>query len=159
MIDPMGEPLAEYVVDCLPGGGDLGAQSLRLCLRLFEDVVSEFECDIPESDSSSTEVAQAAATLLGVARWPDRHPAATGVLKVGDALVWDAFVAFAPHALDGSVWTRGDGRPFVSFADQGTSIVVRLDSDQAQLLSDDLVAPAQLVPVKEWDRRPRRDRA
>jgi len=65
-----------------------------------------------------------------------------------------AFVTFAPCALDGSVWTRGGGRPVVSFSDQGTSIVVRLDSEQAKRLSD-LVAPAQLVPVKEWRRRPR----
>jgi hypothetical protein len=154
----MGESSVEYVVDWRPWGHDLGADALRICLRLLEDAVSEFECDIPDADSSSTEVAQAAATLRGVARWPNRHPAATGVLKAGDALVWDAFVTFAPHALDGSVWTRGDGRPVVSFADQGTSVVVRLDSAEAERLAE-RVAPALLVPVEEWRRRSRQDGA
>jgi hypothetical protein len=158
MINPMSESSAEYVVDCRPCGDDGGSGALRMCLRLFENVVSEFECDIPGADSSATEVAQAAATLRGVARWPSRTPAATGVLKAGDALVWDAFVTFAPHALDGSVWTRGDGRPVVSFADQGTSVVVRLDTDQAERLADQ-VSPALLVPIKEWRRRSREDRA
>jgi hypothetical protein len=109
-------------------------------------------------DSASAEVAQAASTLRGVARWPHRHPPATGVLKAGNSLVWDAFVAFAPYALDGSLWIHGDGRPVVSFADQGTSVVVRIDADQAQRLSAS-IAPAQLVPVKDWHRRPDEDRA
>jgi hypothetical protein len=44
------------------------------------------------------------------------------------------------------------------FADQGTSVVVRIDADQAQRLSAS-IAPAQLVPVKDWHRRPDEDRA
>ncbi len=158
MVELMGESSVAYVVDWRQGANNQGADALRICLRLFEDAVSAFECDIPDVQPATTELVQAAATLLGVARWPNRQPAATGVLKAGDSLVWDAFVTIAPHAFDGSVWKHGDGRPIVSFADQGTSVVVRLDSEQAERLTA-RVAPALLVPVKEWHRRSRQDRA
>ena len=154
----MGEAVVAYVVDWRPCGSTDGTVALRQCLRLVEGNVWQFECDLPGAESDPLEVQLAAWTLTTVARWPDRMPPATGTLKPGDPTVWEAFVTFAPFALDGSVWTHGDGHPVVSFSDQGTSIVVRLDSDQAQRLSD-LVAPAQLVPAKEWDRRPRQDRA
>jgi len=154
----MGEAVVAYVVDWRPSGSTDGTDALRQCLRLIEGNVWQFECDLPDGESDPPEVQLAASTLTTVARWPDRIPPATGTLKPGDPAVWEAFVTFAPFALDGSVWTHGDGRPVVSFSDQGTSIAVRLDSDQAQRLSD-LVAPAQLVPVKEWARQRRQERA
>jgi hypothetical protein len=141
--------LSENVVD--PGSGSDDGSALRACLRFVEGWASTFECDIPEEPSDPPEVAQAAATMRRVARRSGERPPATGVLPADDSLVWNAFVTFAPHALDGSVWSSGAGGPVVIFADQGASIVVRVDPDQARRLSD-LVAPGQLVPIKEWRR-------
>jgi hypothetical protein len=149
--------LAAYVLDCAPDDRD-GA--LRSCLRCVEAAVAEFECDLPVSQSDPPEVQQSAAVLLRVARRANSPMPATGVLSAGDPAVWEAFVVFAPYALDGSVWTvGGDGRPAVSFSDVGTAVSVRLDADQHRRLLDVLPTNAVLVPGAEWRKRRRlRDR-
>ncbi len=94
--------------------------------------------------------------LLAAARRPRADLPATGDLKAHDAAVWDAFVTFAPHALDGSVWTRtGDGAPCVGFSDEGTSISVRVDRPQEGRLRSLLPDGVALVPVEEWRARTR----
>jgi len=60
---------------------------------------------------------------------------ATGLLRVGDPEVWEAFVQFAPKALDGTVWDK-HGVDIVSFADQGRVLYGRLTPEQRQLLAD-----------------------
>jgi hypothetical protein len=145
--------LANYVLDCAP---DDRHDALRSCLRGVEDAVGEFECDLPVSQSDPPEIQQAAATLLRVARKASLPMPATGILRAGDPVVWDAFVTFAPYALDGSTWTvGGDGRPAVSFSDAGSSVSLRLDSDQHRRLLDVLPATAALVPGAEWRSRRR----
>jgi hypothetical protein len=148
--------LADYVLDCAPDDRD---DALRSLLRCVEDAVAEFECDLPVSQSDPPEIQQAAAALLGVARRASLQMPATGILRAGDPVIWDAFVTFAPYAVDGSAWTvGGDGRPAVSFSDVGTSVSVRVDADQHRRLVDALPANAVLVPRAEW-RKSRRGRA
>lgn len=138
--------LSRYVVD--PTSDDDGGAVLRACLRLVAAQVSRFECDIPFEDVDAADVGQAAATLLRVAQRSGSTPPATGVLSVGDPEVWEAFVAFAPYALDGSVWSSEVAGPIVSFADRGTSIVVLLDHEEARTLADE-IAPSRLIPMHE----------
>lgn len=145
------ERAIEFVVD--PGGGADGAAVLRACLSFVADRARRAECDVPDEPDRPPAVAAAAATLLRVARHPHRRPPATGVIELADPLVREAFVAFAPHALDGSVWDR-DGGLLVTFADEAGSIVVRLDDESATRLAAH-VSPAALVPVSEWRARPR----
>jgi hypothetical protein len=150
--------LTDYVVDWSATGSGNGAEALRVCFRSVASEVSQYECDLP-TWGLDTEALQAAAVLLGVARKTHLSLPATGILKPGDAAVWDAFVIFAPHALDGSVWTAtGDGRPTVDFADEATAISVRLDAEQRERLAQDLPAGNELVPASEWRaRRKKRD--
>jgi hypothetical protein len=118
--------------------------------------VAQFECDLPVSQSDPPEVQQAAAALLRVALKASLPMPATGILKAGDPAVWEAFVTFAPYALDGSAWTvGGDGRPAVSFSDVGTAVSVRLDADQHRRLLEAQPATAELVPDAEWRKRRR----
>jgi hypothetical protein len=138
--------LSQYVVE--PASEDGAAAALRACLRFVGPQVSRFECDIPFEDAETADVAQAAATLLRVAERSGATPPATGVLTVGDPEVWAAFVTFAPYALDGSVWPSEGAGPIVSFADQGSSIVVLLDHEQARTLADQ-IAPSRLIPLAE----------
>jgi hypothetical protein len=138
----------EFVVD---RGTVSDGTALRTCLRFVEPRASTFECDLPVESDYPAEVARAAGTLSDVALRSDRRPPATGVLATGDPHVWDAFVTFAPYALDGSVWSGDRSGPIVSFADLGESIVVRLDVEEARSLAE-LLAPARLVPVEEWQR-------
>lgn len=94
--------------------------------------------------------------LLAVARRPHAVVPATGVLQADDAAVWDAFVTFAPHALDGSVWTStGDGRPSIGFSDEGASISVRVDPQQERRLRGLLPDGVVLVPLEELRARTR----
>ena len=150
--------LESYIVDWTASGQPDGAEALRVCLRFVEDAVTHFECDIPALDLDPPDVRRAAGVLLGAARKAHLPVPATGQLKAGDATVWEAFVWFAPHALDGGVWTSsGNGSPTVSFSDQGEAIDVHLDPDQAEHLQTALGPGASLVPLKEWRAR-RRER-
>ena len=150
----MKQSLVDFVVDWRPTGQPEGSEALRACLRCVEADVETFECDLPVRDSQPSDARRAWAVLIGAARKPRRSPPATGVLRPGDENVWEAFVIFAPHALDGSVWTvDGDGRPAVHFADEGTAITVRLTDEQRVRLSDRLPDGVALVPLQEWRAR------
>lgn len=148
--------LQDFIVDWRSVGSAEGAAALRACLGGVEDEVTQYECDLPDRELDG-EAREARAMLLAAARRPRTDLPATGVLKADDAALWDAFVTFAPHALDGSVWTRtGDGSPCVSFSDEGTSISVRVDPQQAGRLRSLLPDGVALVPIEEWRARTRR---
>jgi hypothetical protein len=125
----------------------------RPAIRSVKEGVTQYECDLPDRDLDA-EAREARAVLLAVARRADAALPATGILKAGDAAVWDAFVTFAPHALDGCVWTMtGDGRPAIGFSDEGTSISVRVDPQQERRLRSLLADGVELVPLEEWRAR------
>lgn len=62
----------------------------------------------------------------------------TGVISARDPTDWDALVCFAPYAFDATVWAA-DGE-LASLADERTSLVVHLSSDQGQSSSPLTVA-------------------
>ncbi|MFI5714101.1 hypothetical protein [Kribbella sp. NPDC051620] len=133
-------------------------EACRLVLEVLQEAATGYETDIPIDDADwPVEVVAAAEVLRGVARRVGRVEkggyAQTGVVRVGPASAegldasWAAFVTFAPFAYDAGVW--GDAGELVSLADEGQSIAVRLDEDQAEAVGR-VIGAARLVPVKEW---------
>jgi hypothetical protein len=140
-----------YVVD-RDGWDDAEiVEACRLVLDAVRGSAIKYETDIPIDDADWPEdVAAAAEVLRRVARRTGRVDkggyAQTGVVRAGDES-WAAFVTFAPWAYDAGVW--GDAGELVSLADEGQSIVVRLDGDQLEAVGR-VIGAARLVPEKEW---------
>jgi hypothetical protein len=129
------------------------ARACRLILRTVQGCAYKYETDIPGvgADYPPT-VAAAAEVLRGIAARrgrvePGGH-AQTGILENAGDEVWSAFVDFAPWAYDATVW-NSVGDDIVSLADEGTSVVLRLNRQQYDAIAAAL-GDANLVPENEW---------
>ena len=98
-----------------------------------------FECDVPLSqlDAWPDEVRAAARRLLASKRSYDDQYAQTGVLSADNPDVWHAFARFAAFAYDATVWDA-DGVAIVELADEGQSVVARLDEEEVGRLRGQL---------------------
>lgn len=127
----------------------------RACLSAIADAAETFETDLPFSRAEdwTVPVRDAAERLARHAqgrRNESDHYKRTGVVPSSDAEDWEAFVAFAPYAFDGTVWSQGG--PLAELADEGQSLVVHL----SQRERDDLRAldpSLRIVPLHEWRKR------
>jgi len=128
----------------------------RLILRAVQCSVSRYETDVPTTSGDwPPDVVAAADVLRGVAtrtgRVESQGYARTGAIRAVRDEVWSAFVTFAPWSYDATVWDV-DGHDSVSFADEGESVVVRLDRHRYDAIAA-VLGETRLVPEDEWRRR------
>ncbi|KAB2807191.1 hypothetical protein F9L07_27260 [Pimelobacter simplex] len=147
-----------YVVDTwgLPRGAEVDA--CRFALSLFSDTALVFETDIPlDMQVDWTPPVRSAAHRLLT---PAKHRSGesdsyrrSGIVAADSRADW-AFVTFAPYAYNASVWSE-DPIPLVSLAEEGTSLVVRLEPHEHSDLAN-FVGQDRVVPRNEWEKRRRR---
>ena len=127
------------------------ADVIALLLGLVEDDVVTFETDIPAPTRVPwpPRVEAAASTLLAASSRRRQQPGygTTGLLRRGDAAVWDAFVTFAPYAYCASA-SDGRARAIVDVNDEGDSVWFALTAEQCAAAIPQ-IAPARLEPLSE----------
>jgi hypothetical protein len=148
-----------FIVD---GEGWSDEKTDEVCRRILTALAPRahvFECDIPgdpekPADWPAPEVATAARLLRS---FPNRRRriendsyAGSGDLPAEREDLWAAFVTFAPHAFDATVWDI-HGHAIVYLADEAQSIVVRLTPDQVNELAT-IVGADRLIPYRKWSR-------
>lgn len=108
-----------------------------------------FQCDLPApgEEAQPAEVQAAAATLLAASTRRQRQPGrgVTGWLDREDAVVWQAFLTFAPYAYDADAYDATMHR-LADVCDEGTSVAFALTDDQFSAASE-AIAPLRLVPL------------
>lgn len=124
------------------------AEVCALTVRTLEDTAVRFETDIPWAVATdwSADARKAAENLVTATgkTHTDEPYQQTGIMQRGDNAVWQAFATFAGYAYDASVWSDTRLLPIVSLADEGTSVVVRLDEVERSRL-EAAVDPARVV--------------
>lgn len=132
-------------------------EACRAALTAISGEAHKYECDIPFSSSPRwpVDVLRAASCLRDASRKRNRDPAyvQTGVLANDDPTRWNAFVTFAPWALDASVWTR-DYENLAALSDEADSIALELTTDQHQVIAA-VVGSERLLTKSENDQRRR----
>ena len=141
-----------YVVDVDGLPADDRAEVCRLVIHTLEETAVHFEADIPWTQASAWPANVRDAAEVMVAASGKTHTEApyqqTGMMNVGDKAVWQAFATFAGYAYDASVWSDNRVLPVVSLADEGQSVVVRVDEEERARL-EVAVAPTPVVPLRE----------
>lgn len=150
-----------YVVDTRGQSADDRSDVCNLVICTLEEAAAEFEADIPWSQAAAwpPDVRDAAEVLVTASgRTHTGEPyQQTGMMKRSDHAIWQAFAIFAGYAYDASVWSDSRVLPIVSLADEGTSVVVRLDDDERRRL-EAAVEPTQIVELRESRTERRRAR-
>jgi hypothetical protein len=130
-------------------------RAARVVLELVAPDVETFECDVPWSQQQGwPDEVREAAERLGALRSTRRSSDVywqTGVIRRTDDSTWRAFVTFAPFAYDASA-SDMNGRRLVDLADEGTSLVARLDDNQARTVAE-AFGHQVVVPLKAWRKR------
>jgi len=145
----------EFVVDTSKLAHDREVDVCRFALELVAKDAATFETDIPLSKATDWPVSvnRAAERLARHAlgfRGKNALYKTTGVVSASDSEDWNALVSFAPYAFDATVWAV-DGE-LASLADEGTSLVMHLSSDQRGKL-EAFEGAMRVVPAKSWKRR------
>ncbi|MER7246651.1 hypothetical protein [Kribbella sp. NPDC000426] len=135
--------MTTFILGTSPTHADAAHES-RLILRTLQGDTAHYETDIPlPSPNWPPNVTSAANILRDVATRTGRiEPggyAQTGVIAYADDQVWSAFVDFAPWAYDATVWNSA-GDDIVSLADEGQSIVIRVNRQQYDAITGALGA-------------------
>lgn len=150
----------QYVVDTSHLRRELEIAACRAALRLVAPDVYRFQCDVPwgNRDSWPDDVIAAATILAPLPEnaTPKQTYQDTGWITNFPETVWQAFVTFAPYAFSSDAWTD-DMKPVVDINDEGTSLVVRVLPGQVRQF-EQAVPEADVIPLIEWRRRPRRIR-
>lgn len=119
-------------------------------VRTLEETATQFEADIPWSQSAewpeNVQVAAEALVRASGKTHADEPYQQTGMLRRADEAVWLAFTTFAGYAYDASVWT-GRPLPLVSVADEGTSLVIRVDEIERERLQS-AIHPIRLSALR-----------
>ncbi len=127
------------------------ADVIALLLGLVEDDVATFEADIPATTRVPwpPRVAAAANKLLAASSRRRQQPGygTTGLLRRGDAAVWDAYVTFAPYAYCAPA-SDDRARPIADVNDEGDSVWFALTAEQYAAAVPQ-IAPARLEPLSE----------
>ena len=145
-----------FVVDTSEVARERVVDVCRFALELVRQNATTFETDIPLSNAPDWPV-----SVRGAAERLTRHAAGsrgerefykrTGVVSAKDAADWAALVCLAPYAFDATVWAvNGE---LASLADEGTSLVMHLSSDQRTQL-EAFESELRVVPAKSW-RKPK----
>lgn len=159
MKDALMTEQTEYVVDTYGMPRDEEVETNRFVLRLIAPNASSFETDIPllQGDEPPRSVLEAARRLSTHSKNAFSEPpyyGQTGEVSSLDAESWTAFVNFSPYAYDATVWSE-TGEVLVAMADEGTSLVVRLEPDEHDAVVD-LVGQDRVIPMREWKKIRRR---
>jgi hypothetical protein len=148
----------EYVVDTYGMPRDEVVETNRFVLRLIAPNASSFETDIPlQGDQPPPSLLEAARRLSTHSRNAFSEPpyyGQTGEVSSLDAESWTAFVSFSPYAYDATVWSE-TGEVLVAMADEGTSLVVRLEPHEHDAVVD-FVGQDRVIPMCEWNKIRRR---
>ncbi len=119
-----------------PCGQDAEADHavLRAVLSVLRPWAEQLQTDLPLAARGDwpAKVADAADHLLAVSRrqrGDSADYATTGWLPAEDDAIWQAYVTFAPYALDSDVFSE-QVRGFIEVNDDATSVALRLDAEQ-----------------------------